>query len=179
MLVSINKIIIESSKVKHYKNPIRIPVFVLLTIMMLFITVATFNNIFVSAATNAFAQGSLQGNALFTSNKIDIGLNSESFAPLSDDTFNQLKVLINYQTNDPDLVNTPMDGIMKVYQSDGTLLKTSSIPKGYVVGQSGIIQFATSFTDQTIQNVRAEIYLIDPRDNIISNPLSIKASLTK
>ena len=84
---------------------------------------------------------------------------------MSDDTFNQLKVLINYQTNDPDIVNTPMDGIMKVYQSDGSLLKTSSIPKGYVVGQSGIIQFATSFTDQTIQNVGAEIYLIDPRDN--------------
>jgi hypothetical protein len=144
MLGSINKIIIESSKVKHYKKPIRIPVLVILPMMMLFITVATFNNTFMSAATNAFAQGSLQENALFTSKKIDISLNSVNFAPLSDDAFNQLKVLINYQTNDPDLVNTPMDGIMKVYQSDGTLLKTSSIPKGYVVGQSGTIQFATS-----------------------------------
>lgn len=72
-----------------------------------------------------------------------------------------------------------MAGIMKVFLSDGSLLKTSSIPKGYVVGQSGVVQFATSFTDQTIQNVKAEVYMINTKDEIISNVLSVDASLVK
>jgi hypothetical protein len=72
-----------------------------------------------------------------------------------------------------------MAGIMKVFLSDGSLVKTSSIPKGYVVGQSGVIQFATSFNDPAIQNVRTEVYMINTSDEIISNTLSIDASLTK
>ena len=52
-----------------------------------------------------------------------------------------------------------MKGTMKVYLSDGTPLKTSSIQKGYIVGQSGVIGFANYFTDKSIQKVKAEVYL--------------------
>ena len=72
-----------------------------------------------------------------------------------------------------------MAGIMKVFLSDGSLIKTSSIPKEYVVGQSGIVQFATSFNDPSIQDVRAEVYMFRANDETISNTLSINASLTK
>jgi hypothetical protein len=72
-----------------------------------------------------------------------------------------------------------MTGIMKVYQPDGSLLKTSSIPKGYVVGQSGIVQFATSFADQNIQDLRTKVYMINTQGDVISNILSVNASLVK
>ncbi len=69
---------------------------------------------------------------------------------------------------------------MKVYNPDRTLLKTSPIQKGFVLGESGVIQFATSFTDKTLKDVNAEIALTDPlNEEKISNTLKTNASLEK
>lgn len=112
-------------------------------------------------------------------NKITIKLNSVNFAPLTNSDSNQLKVLIDYHVNDVSVINTPMTGVMKVYLSDGTLVKASSIPNGYIVGQSGTIQFATSFTDKTVQNVNADIALTNPlKTDHISNTIKTNASLS-
>ena len=173
-------LIAEQLKSRSSINFARIPIlfillssFTVLTIVTTNYTTSTMDN------NNAFAQRTPQEDILNTTNKINIDMNSVTFAPLTDSSINQLKILVNYQTIDSALVNTPMAGIMKVFLSDGSLIKTSSIPKGYVVGQSGVIQFATSFNDQAIQNVRTEVYMINTSDEIISNILSINASLTK
>jgi hypothetical protein len=109
---------------------------------------------------------------------VTIKLDSVTFAPLTDSHINQLKVDIIYQTNDPSFVNTIMAGVMKVYTDDGTLIKTSTIPSGYVLGQSGPMHFATSFEDQTIQDVKAEITMTDTsKTEKISNTLDVEASL--
>lgn len=50
-----------------------------------------------------------------SSDRVIIKLDSVQFAPLTSSNINQLKVDINYQTNDPKLVNTIMAGVMKVY----------------------------------------------------------------
>lgn len=111
-------------------------------------------------------------------NYITIKLNSVNFAPLTNSDNHQLKVLVDYQVNDASVINTPMTGVMKVYLSDGTLAKTSSIPNGFIVGQSGTIQFATSFTDKTVQNVIADIALTNPlKTDHISNTIKTNASL--
>ncbi|MDF0680250.1 MAG: hypothetical protein P0116_04730 [Candidatus Nitrosocosmicus sp.] len=110
--------------------------------------------------------------------KVTIDLNSVDFAPLTSSENNQLKLVINYQTKDPSLVNTPMAGTMKVYDSDGNIIKTSNIGNGYVLGQSGPMQFATTFTDNTIADVKAEVYLTDTMGNKISNTLTTDASLS-
>ena len=108
-----------------------------------------------------YAQATEQKDNLTSENGVTINLNSISFTPLTYTDNNQLKVLIDYQTNDSSLVNTHMDGTMKVYNPDGTLLKTSSIQKGFGLGHSGTIPFATSFADKTIQDVKVEIALTD------------------
>ncbi|HEU5121002.1 MAG TPA: hypothetical protein VFT71_08435 [Candidatus Nitrosocosmicus sp.] len=111
---------------------------------------------------------------------VTIKLDSVTFAPLTDSHINQLKVDITYQTNDPSLVNTIMAGIMKVYTADGSLIKTSTIPSGYVLGQSGPMQFATSFEDQAIQDVKAEIAMTDTSHvERISNIVNVEATLEK
>ncbi len=111
---------------------------------------------------------------------ITIKLDSVTFAPLTDSPINQLKVDITYQTNDPSLFNTIMAGVMKVYTADGTLIKTSTIPSGYVLGQAGPMQFATSFEDRAIQDVRAEIAMTDTsRTEKISNTLDVETTLEK
>ena len=129
---------------------------------------------------DVYAQTQQQVDIPTSQNEITIQLESAKFAPLTDSNFNQLKVLVNYQTNDQSLVNTPMKGTMKVYLSDGTPLKTSSIQKGYIIGQSGIIQFATSFTDKSIQKVKAEVYLTNTQGSEkVSNTITINSSLEK
>lgn len=111
--------------------------------------------------------------------KVTIDLTSVELAPLTSSENNQLKIVINYQTNDPSLVNTPMAGTMKVYDSDDNIIKTSKIGNGYVLGQSGPMQFATTFTDKTISKVKAEVYLTDTMGNKISNTLTTDASLSQ
>ena len=113
-----------------------------------------------------------------SSNQVTIKLDSVIFTQNDDSGNNQLKVGITYETNDPKLVNTIMAGVMKVYTMDGTLIKTSSIPSGYILGQSGPMQFSTSIEDKTIQNVKAEIAMTDKSKLVkISNTLSLDATL--
>lgn len=115
-----------------------------------------------------------------SSDQVTIKLNSVKFSPLTDSKINQLKVDIIYVTNDPKLVNSIMAGVMKVYATDGTLIKTSTIPSGYILGQSGPMQFATSIADETIQEVKAEISMTDNSNTEkISNSLTVEATLEK
>ncbi|MGD9673714.1 MAG: hypothetical protein AB7U98_09575 [Candidatus Nitrosocosmicus sp.] len=133
---------------------------------------------------NVYAQSESQPQQVDDDNNssdpVTIKLDSYRFTPLTDSDINQLKVDIIYQTNDPSLVNTIMAGVMKVYTTDGSLIRTSTIPSGYVLGQSGPMQFATSFEDQTIQNVKAEITMTDTsHTEKISNTLGVEASLVR
>ena len=86
--------------------------------------------------------------------------------------------MFNYKTNDPSLVNTPIAGTMKVYDSDGNTIKTSKVGNGYVLGQSGPMQFATTLIDKTISDVKVEVYLTDTVGNKLSNSLTTGASLS-
>ena len=130
---------------------------------------------------NIYAQIEQQeNNDSISSDKVTINLDSVRFGPLTNSDINQLKIDITYQTNDPKLENTIMAGVMKVYTTDGTFIKTSTIPGGYVLGQTGPMKFATSFEDTTLQDVRAEIAMTDTSHlEKISNTLMVEASLEK
>jgi hypothetical protein len=133
----------------------------------------------ISTSNRAYAQQSMAATS--TANKITITSNSVQFLPLTNATHNQLKVIVHYQTNDVSLVNTKINGIMRVSLPNGSLVKTSSFPNGFVVNQSGTIQFATSFANKTIQNVKADIVLTDlnkmtPLSNIVTTNVSYNGS---
>lgn len=127
------------------------------------------NNINVQNSNIAFAQQIKTTTPALSTNKITIGFISSQFVPLTNSTFNQLKININYKTNDASLVNTKINGIMKVFSLNGTTIKTSSFPRGFLLNQTGTIQFASSFTDKTVQTVKANIALTDLNK---INPLS-------
>jgi len=121
----------------------------------------------------AFAQPSL--------NKITITAKSAQFLPLTNFTFNQLKVIVNYQVNDISLVNTKLNGVMQIYTSNGTLIKTSSFPNGFVINKSGMVQFATAFADKSLLNLKYAIVLTDlvkskPLSNIVTKTISFKSN---
>lgn len=154
----------------------------LLITLIVIATVATYNinlnsdkndNFINSLINKAFAQSSL--------NKITITAKSAQFLPLTNFTYNQLKVIINYQVNDISLVNTKLNGVMQVYLSNGTLIKTSSFPNGFTISKSGMIQFATSFADKSLSNLKFAIVLTDftkskPLSNIVTKIIPFKSN---
>ena len=156
--------------------------------LMLTLSMAMSNNL-IETSSNAYAQsdndknqqGSDSSSSTTTSleDGVTLHLTSVDFAPLTNGGNNQLKILADYKTLDSSLVNSPMTGTLKVYDKDGKVLKTPSIQKGLVLGEAGVAQFATSFTDKTITEVKAEAYLTDTTGNKISNTLTTDASLSK
>lgn len=170
----------ESKRLKSYPNTTTLFVTVIAIGLLFSFSVALEKGILLTDY-NVYAQTEQQeNNNNMSSDKVTITLDSVRFAPLTNSDVNQLKVDITYQTNDPKLVNSIMAGVMKVYTTDGTLIKTSTIPSGYVLGQAGPMPFATSFEDQTIQDVKAEIAMTDT-SNIekLSNTIMVEASLEK
>jgi hypothetical protein len=94
-------------------------------------------------------------------NKIIITPTFAQFYPLTDPTFNQLKIIVQYTTHDLSLLNARINGILQVSLLNGTIIKTSSFPNGFILNQTGTIPFATSFADKAIQNVTANVVLTD------------------
>ena len=69
---------------------------------------------------------------------------------------------------------------MKVYATNGTLIKTSSSAKGFVVNQTGSQHHVTTITNTTMQNVIAVVqYTNLTKTAPLSNPLQVDLNLTK
>jgi hypothetical protein len=110
--------------------------------------------------------------------EIVLSLNNSSFAPTSPDGVNKIKIVVNYATQDPMTVHDLVKGVMKVYSSNGTLLKTSSSPTPFPVSASGTLQLTTTLAENTIENITANIAFTNPiRTEIVSNELPVKLDL--
>ena len=111
--------------------------------------------------------------------RVTIAVDSANYAPLTNvPGANQLKVIVAYQTVDPQLVNTNINGVMEVFAENGTLVKTSSFPAGFSLTESGRIQFASSFMDPTMQQVRADIQLTNlNKTTVLSNAVTTNVTL--
>jgi hypothetical protein len=110
--------------------------------------------------------------------EIVLSLNNSSFAPTSPDGVNKIKIVVNYATQDPMTAHDLVKGVMKVYSSNGTLLKTSSSPTPFPVSASGKLQLTTVLGENTIENITANIVFTNPiRTEIVSNELPVKLDL--
>jgi hypothetical protein len=62
--------------------------------------------------------------------EVFLALNSAQFVPLTTTgEGSRIQVFVNYTVNDPSIINQTINSVMKVYQVNGTLIKTSSFPK--------------------------------------------------
>ena len=110
---------------------------------------------------------------------ISISLDSAEFIPL-DEEGNQVNVFANYTVNDPSLVNQKINSVMKVYATNGTLIKTSSSADGFIVNQTGSQSHVTTITNSTLQNVIAVVQYTDLAKTLpLSNPLQVDLNLTQ
>jgi hypothetical protein len=112
--------------------------------------------------------------------EIVLSLNDSSFAPIAPDGKNQVKVVVNYATQEPMVIHDLVKGVMKVYSANGTLLKTSSSPTPFAASSSGKLSLSTTLTDNTIDTVTAKIVFTNPiRTEIVSNELPVKLDLIR
>jgi hypothetical protein len=112
------------------------------------------------------------------SEKIIVSLNSTKLTPSANGTHTQLKAVVGYVTKDASLLNSKINGIMKVSLLNGTVLKRSSSANGFIVNQSGTISFATSLVGKTMQNAKIDIVLTDPSKTLpLSNIVTSNVNL--
>jgi hypothetical protein len=111
--------------------------------------------------------------------EISISLGSAQFLPL-DERGNQVNVFVNYTVNDPSVVGQKINSVMKVYITNGTLIKTSSSADGFIVNQTGLVHHATTITNSTLQNVIAVVQFTNLTKTVpLSNPLQVNLTLTQ
>ena len=110
---------------------------------------------------------------------ITISLDSAEFIPLGEEG-NQVNVFSNYTVNDTSFLNQKINSVMKVYATNGTLIKTSSSADGFIVNQTGSQHHATTVTNSTFQNVIAVVqYTNLTKTAPLSNPLQVNLTLTQ
>ena len=88
----------------------------------------------------------------------------------------QIKVTVNYTAAASILtINKTINAVMKVYAPNGTLIKTSSFPNGFVVKHFGTAQLATTIKDNRIQQLTAVVqFMTKDKLQPLSNSVMVK-----
>src|SRR6478672_3053286 len=92
----------------------------------------------------------------------------------------QIKVIVNYTLTNNSLLDTSANAVLKVFTANGTLLKTSSFPSGFILDDTGTKQLLTNIPYTSIDNITAVIDLTNQNKNIsLSNILRVPMTLGK
>jgi hypothetical protein len=132
----------------------------------------TRNSTYYLLAVVSILAGTLGYVSAYTEGEISIKLNNTQFTLSNETGNNQIKVIVNYSVSDPALIGQEINAVMKVYSADGSLLKTTSFPAGFVVNKTGVTQFLTNVPISTSQNITTETVFTDlNKTNLLSNPI--------
>ena len=71
---------------------------------------------------------------------ITLTLDKSSYAPLTNIHGNQLSVSVRYEVDDKSLPDEKINGLMKIYSSNGTLIHSTSFPDGFNAKKKGGVE---------------------------------------
>jgi hypothetical protein len=110
---------------------------------------------------------------------ISITLENTSFV-LTNYTASKLKVTVSYDVENKTLEDERVNGVMKVYASNGTLVRYSSFPDGFLANKTGIVEFKTTLRDPNLTDIVANVTMFDfEKENVLSNSIAKELSLQK
>jgi hypothetical protein len=69
----------------------------------------------------------------------------------------RVNVVLNYKVNDPSIINSQINSVMKVYWPNRTLFKTSFSPEGFILNESGTQRHATTITNNKLVDPTAVV----------------------
>jgi hypothetical protein len=111
-------------------------------------------------------------------NSVSLKLATAHYIPLTVDPGNQVKLFVDYNVSNSEVINKPINAIMEIYATNETLIRTSSFPSPITANQTGTIQLATTFNDDALKNVTAVVTVTDPsKESPISEPLRVPLTL--
>jgi hypothetical protein len=150
---------------KFADNRITIPIFLALTCLLGFIHFSS-------------------GAELLAQQQGTISIVRATALPLVNAEGNQVKVAINYSMGDESFLGQRINAVMGIYDRvNGTLIKLSSFPNGFVLNNTeGTIQMASTLTDPKIQNISTIVTLTNEAktekySNDIRSDLNLRAIL--
>ena len=106
----------------------------------------------------------------FSSNMIAFGdkkaitltLDKSSYAPLTNIHGNQLSVSVKYEFDDKSLSGEKINGLMKIYSLNGTLIHSTSFPDGFnAKKKGGVEELKTTIRGPTLEHVIANVTFTD------------------
>ena len=123
----------------------------------------------------------LTANVFADKDSILLTLENASFVPLSNVHGNQVTMSVKYQVNDESLEGEKVNGIMKLYSTNGSLIHSSSFPDGFTAKKKGGTEdFKTTIRDPTIQSLTANVTFTDvKKSETVSNVLTTNLQLKK
>jgi hypothetical protein len=118
-------------------------------------------------------------NAFADNDSILLTLENASFVPLSNVHGNQVFMSVKYQVDDESLEGEKVNGIMKLYSTNGSLIHSSSFPDGFTAKKKGGTEdFKTTIRDPTIQSLTANVTFTDiKKSDAISNVITTQLQL--
>ena len=111
--------------------------------------------------------------------EITLTLYNSSFGSLTSGDGNQVSVFANYKLNDDSIAGQTINAVMEVYAPNGTLIRTSSYPNGFVAQSSGGVEgLETTIRDPTLQSVTANVTFRNAdRTEALSNNLRVNLNI--
>ena len=107
---------------------------------------------------------------------ISITLANSSYVPLNS-SINQVKVFVKYDVENP-FKDAKINGVMKVYAPNGTLVKYSSFPNSFIANQTGVLGFKTSLKYPQLTEIIANVTIFDSgKNNALSNTITSRLNL--
>ena len=112
--------------------------------------------------------------------EIILKLNDAQFFLPSGKNIQQVKLTTTYSVSDSATIGNEISGTMKIFSSNGTLIKTTSIPNGFKVDKTGFQQFVTSLPNSTIKNITTVVSFTDLNKTApLSNSINADLILNK
>lgn len=113
--------------------------------------------------------------------EITLTLHNSSFGSLSSGSGNQVSLFAAYELNDDSIAGQTINAVMEVYAPNGSLIRTSSYPNGFIAQSSGGVEgLETTIRDPTIQSVTANVTFRNlDKTAIFSNDLRVNLNLAE
>ena len=113
--------------------------------------------------------------------EVTLTLHNSSFGSLSSGGGNQVSIFASYELNDNSIPGQTINAVMEVYAPNGSLIRTSSYPNGFVAQSSGGVEgLETTIRDSTVQSVTANVTFRNlERTAILSNDLRVDLNLDR
>lgn len=119
--------------------------------------------------------------ALGVKKGITLTLDKSSYAPLTNIHGNQLSVSVRYEVDEKSLPDEKINGLMKIYSSNGTLIHSTSFPDGFSAKKNGgVEELKTTIRDPTLEHVIANVTFTDlKKTETLSNTVTAKLDLNQ